>query len=67
MPKGRREIIPGKLLSQQGKKARMSAAFHDPAAGVLPLELVIEQQGGGWRVVEIVNAKELLHEATKRK
>jgi hypothetical protein len=66
MPEGRREIVPGKLLSQQDGKARMSATFNDPAAGGFPLELIVEQQKGGWRIVEIANAKELFHEAAKR-
>lgn len=66
MPKGRREIAPGKLLSEENGKARMAATFTDPKAGRLPLELVLEQQKGGWRVVEIANAKELFNEAAKR-
>jgi len=66
MPQGRREIVPGRLLSQQGGKARMSATFTDPAAGGFPLELIVEQQQDGWRVVEIANAKELFHEVAKR-
>jgi len=67
MPVGRREIVPGKVHSQQGARARMSATFKDPGAGSLPLELVLEQQSQGWRVVEIANAKELFREATQRK
>jgi len=67
MPAGRREIVPGRVLSQQGGKARMSAAFNEPEAGSLPLELIFEQHKGGWRVVEIANAKEVFHEAAKRK
>jgi len=66
MPVGRREIIPGALLSQQNGKARMAATFKDPEAGALPLELVLEQQNGGWRVVEIANVKTLFHEAAQR-
>jgi len=67
MPVGRREIVPGKLLSQQDTKARMSATLNDPAAGSLPLVLVLEQHKEGWRVMEIANVKELIHEATKER
>lgn len=67
MPKGRREIIPGNMLSQEGGTARMSAAFLDPGAGAFPLTLVFERQGDTWRVVEIANAKELFHEAAGRR
>ena len=66
MPKGRREIIPGKLISEEGNKARMKALFIDPRAGRLPLDLKLERQSSGWRVVEIANAKELFNEAAKR-
>jgi hypothetical protein len=66
MPQGRREIVPGKLLSKQDGKARMSATFIDPAAGAFPLELIVEQQKDGWRVVEVANVKELFHEMAKR-
>jgi hypothetical protein len=66
MPEGRREIVPGKLLSQQDGKARMAATVTDPEAGRLPLELIVEQHKDGWRVMEIANAKELFHEVAKR-
>ena len=67
MPAGRREIVPGKSLVRQDGKARMSAFFNDPEAGSLPLELVFEKHKDGWRVMEIANVKELLHEVAKRK
>jgi hypothetical protein len=66
MPKGRREIVPGKLILQRDGKARMSATFNDPTAGGFFLELLVEQQKDGWRVVEIANVKELFHEMAKR-
>ena len=66
MPKGRREIVPGKILSEQGDKAVMSATFVDPKAGRLPLELALEKRNNTWQVVEITNARELFNEAVRR-
>ena len=66
LPEGRREIVPGKILSEEGGKARMAATFVDPKEGRFPLELLLERRGDNWRVVEIVNARELFNEAAKR-
>lgn len=66
MPQGRREIVPGKLLSSENGSARVSATFVDPGAGRLPLVLQLEQQGGQWRVTEIVNAGDLIREAVRK-
>ena len=66
MPEGRREIVPGRIISQADGKARVAAVFNDPGAGGLPLELIVEQREGIWRVVEIANTKELFYEVTKR-
>lgn len=66
MPEGRRRIVPGAILSEQGGKARMQASFVDPKAGPLPLELLLEERNGVWRVMEILNAKELFSEAARR-
>ena len=63
IPKGRREIRPGKVLAKAEGKATVSAAFLDPAAGRLPLELALERTQGGWRVVEIINARSLFEQA----
>jgi hypothetical protein len=65
MPTGRREIRPGKILSESGDSATISAAFLDPAAGRLPLELAMERRQGHWRVVEILNARSLFDQAVK--
>lgn len=66
MSKGRKELIPGKVLSQKDGKAMVSATFADAKAGRFPLTLALERQNGNWRVTEIANAAELLEEATKR-
>jgi hypothetical protein len=65
LPQGRREIRPGKILSVDADRARVSAQFNDPGAGSLPLELGLERQQGRWRVVEIINARSLFHQALK--
>lgn len=66
MPQGRRQVIPGRILSQQDGAARVSATFVDPKAGRLPLELAMEEREGVWRVVEIVNARALFQEVAQR-
>ena len=66
IPQGRREIIPGRILSQKDGSANVSATFVDPKAGKLPLELVMQEQHGAWRVVEIANARALFQEAARR-
>ena len=66
MSKGRKELVPGKVLSQQDDKATVSATFNDAKAGRFPLTLGLERRSGNWRVTEIANAAELLKEATNR-
>ena len=66
MPKGRRVLSPGEILSQQEGKATVSATFTDPKAGSFPLTLIVEQSGGNWRVTEIVNAMDLLEGTSGR-
>ena len=66
MSKGRKELVPGKVLSHQDDRATVSATFVDAKAGRFPLTLALERQGGNWRVTEVVNAAELLDEATNR-
>lgn len=66
MPKGRRELIPGKVISNEDGKAVISATFVDPGAGRIPLKLGVEKQNAQWRVVEIVNAKEVFDKAASR-
>lgn len=65
MPQGRREIVPGKVLTNEDGKATVSAIFVDPEAGRLPLVLGLKKQNEHWRVVEIVNAAELFEKAGK--
>ncbi|MDR1489375.1 MAG: hypothetical protein LBS65_02655 [Desulfovibrio sp.] len=59
IPRGRREIIPGKIVSEAKDSAVVTARFLDPQAGALPLLLELERRNGVWRVVEIKNAAEL--------
>jgi ABC-type transporter MlaC component len=59
MPKGRREIVPGKVLSHKDGQATVSATFVDPGAGSLPLELALQEENGRWRVTQVLNAAEL--------
>ncbi|MDR3176398.1 MAG: hypothetical protein LBU06_07700 [Desulfovibrio sp.] len=59
IPRGRREIVPGKIVSEAGDKAVVTGRFIDPQAGALPLLLELERRDGVWRVVEIKNAAEL--------
>lgn len=66
MAKGRRELAPGKILSQKEDKATVSASFTDPEAGRFPLTLGLERQNEHWRIMEIINAAELLDETTNR-
>jgi hypothetical protein len=66
IPKGRREITAGKVLAETEGKATVSAAFVDPGAGRLPLELALERKQGRWRVVEIINARSLFEQALER-
>jgi hypothetical protein len=66
MPVGRRRIVPGKILSQEGDTALVSATFVDPKAGPFALELAMRLEGELWRVREIANAEALVREAVKR-
>lgn len=65
MPQGRREIIPGKVLSNAEGKAEVSGTFSDPEAGRFPVTLALEKRGEQWVVVEITNADELFEKAAK--
>lgn len=66
IPRGRRQIVPGKVLTHKDGAANVSATFVDPGAGRLPLELVLKEQDGVWRVTEIANARALFEEAARR-
>lgn len=63
MPEGRREIVPGKVLSQDGGKASVSGTFVDPGAGRIPLVLTVEEKNGLWRITEIANSGVLVNRA----
>ena len=65
MPEGRREIIPGKIISNEQNKAEVTATFVDPEAGRFPLRLSLEKTGSQWKVVEILNASEVFSQASK--
>ena len=66
LPPGRREIAPGKVLSDKDGRALVTGTFADPKAGRLPLELALEKQNGQWRIVEITNAQALFEETARR-
>jgi ABC-type transporter MlaC component len=66
MPEGRREIVPGKVLSRKDGKATVSATFVDPGAGSLPLELALQEENGHWRVKQVLNAAALFELAARR-
>ena len=65
MSKGRKEIVPGKVISQKGEAATVSATLVDHGTGRFPLMLGMEQQNGRWRVTEVTNAADLLERATQ--
>ncbi|MDR0828256.1 MAG: hypothetical protein LBN33_10385 [Desulfovibrio sp.] len=67
LPRGRRTILPGKVLSESGDQAEVSATFTDPQAGAFPLVLGLKRQDGVWRVMEIKNAMELFTQAATKK
>lgn len=66
MSPGRRCIVPGKVLSQEGDRASVTAKFVDPKEGAFDLLLVMQQENGLWRVKEISNARKLFEEAIRR-
>lgn len=66
LAKGRRELKAGKVLEEKDGKASMEAVFVDPKAGSFPLKLGLEEKDGEWRVVEILNARELFNEAIRK-
>jgi hypothetical protein len=66
LSQGRKELIPGKVLSQHKDKAVVSATFVDAEAGSFPLTLALQRRQGNWLVTEVVNAAQLLDEAVSR-
>ncbi|MDL2317280.1 hypothetical protein LJC59_09485 [Desulfovibrio sp. OttesenSCG-928-A18] len=67
LPEGRRELVPGDIKLLKGDSAQVTATLLDPGAGAIPLLLNLEKQGSDWRVVEVVNARELFDSFTKNK
>jgi len=65
MAVGRREILPGKVISNENGKAKVSATFVDPEAGRFPLSLAVEERNGQWKVVEILNAAEVFSQVSR--
>ena len=61
--KKRKELLPGKVLSQQKDAASVSATLVDKDAGNFPLSLGLERQNGVWRVTELRNLRELMRKA----
>ena len=67
MSKARKELVPGKLLSQQGDTAEASAVLRDAEAGEFPLRLKLERARDTWRVVEVLNAQDLARNAIQHR
>lgn len=67
LSKERKQLVPGNILSQKGDEAVISAQFVDGEAGRFPLKLRLEQGNAGWQVKEVLNAQELLREASRRR
>jgi hypothetical protein len=65
--KERKQLVPGKVLSQKGNEAVISARLVDGGAGTFPLKLKLENDNGRWQVKEVLNARELLQEAYRRR
>lgn len=67
MSKGRKEIVPGKVISLEDGQATVTGTFVDKKAGSFPLELRMEKTGEHWQVKEVLNAEELAKQASKGK
>ena len=65
--KERKQLVPGKVLSQNGNDAVISAQLVDGGAGKFPLKLRLEKDNGRWQVKEVLNAQELLQKANRRR
>lgn len=63
--KGRKEFGPAKLLERNGGSARVSTTLYDAGAKErYPLELRLEEQQGVWRVMEVINIRQLISMAS---
>lgn len=63
--KGRKEFGPAKLLERKGGSAKVSTSLYDAGAKErYPLELRLEEQQGVWRVVEVMNIRQLISMAS---
>ena len=59
--KGRKEFGPAKLLERKGGSAKVATSLYDAGAKErYPLELRLEEQQGVWRVIEVMNIKQLI-------
>ena len=65
--KGRKQLSPGKVLTQKDGQATITASLIDGDAGKFPLKLRLEETSSGWQVKEVLNAQELLQEAQQRR
>ena len=61
--KGRKELVPGAVVSQHGDTAEISAVLRDAEAGNFPLRLKVERKTTAWRITEVLNARELVRNA----
>ncbi len=60
MSSARKELVPGRVLAQQGDTAEVSATLHDAEAGTFPLRLKVERKNTTWRIVEVLNVRDLV-------
>ena len=63
MSSARKELLPGKVISQTGDAAEVSATLRDAKAGEFPLRLKVERKNAAWRITEVLNARELVRGA----
>lgn len=63
----KKEIKPGKVLSQKGNRAVVSATLVDHQLGSFPLELGLAKTDRGWEVDSLVNARSLVKSLAEKK
>ena len=61
----RKELIPGKVISQSGSQAVITATLKDADAGNIPLELGVDKVQGSWRITHVRNAAKIVDETIK--
>lgn len=62
----KKELVPGRVLSEKGDAATISATLVDYGAGKFPLELGLIQENGLWRITEVLNIRALLDSALQQ-